>query len=79
MAGSAGGEDHQPNGMLIQDTHKGINRKTRMRLSGLDFWHPHQSFEEEERAGGRVPQPLAAVGKPASSVRGEKILRDLVD
>jgi hypothetical protein len=50
-----------------------------MRLSGLDFRHPHQPLKEEERAGGSVPEPLAAVGEPASPVLGEQILRDLVD
>jgi hypothetical protein len=50
-----------------------------MRLSRLGFGHPHQPLEEEERAGGRVPETLAAVGETAASIMSQKILRDLVD
>lgn len=79
LACRAGGEDHETDGVLLQDTHKGVNRKTRVRLSCLGFRHPHQPLEEEERAGSAVPESAAAIGEPAAAVRGQEVLRDLVD
>jgi len=78
LACCAGGEDDQTDGVLLQDTHKGVNRKTRVWLSGFDYRCPHQPFKEEQRASGLVPESAAALGEPASAVRGEEILGDLV-
>jgi len=78
LACCAGGEDNQTDGVLLQDTHKGVNRKTGVRLSGFDYGCPHQSFKEEQRASGLVPESAAALGEPASAVWGKEILGDLV-
>jgi len=78
LACCAGGEDDQTDGELLQDTHKRVNRKTGVRLSRLDYGRPHQSFKEEQRASGLVPESAAALGEPASAVWGEEILGDLV-
>jgi hypothetical protein len=50
-----------------------------VRLSCLWFRHPHQPLKEEERAGSAIPETAAAIGEPAAAVRGQEVLRDLVD
>ena len=79
LACCAGGEDDQTDGELLQDTHKGVNRKTRVGLSGLDCGHPHQSLEQDDGGGGLVPEAAAAFGEPPASVLRQQVLGDLVD
>lgn len=78
LACCAGGEDDQTDGELLQDTHKSVNRKTGMLLSGLDYGRPHQPFKEEQRAGGLIPESAAAIDESAAAVRAEEVLGDLV-
>jgi hypothetical protein len=79
LAWCAGGEDDQTDGELLQDTHKGVNRKTGVRLSRLDYRCPHQPLEQDNGGGGLVPEAAAAFGEPPASVLRQQVLGDLVD